>query len=1359
MERNRDGRRGNVGPVNGISRRRPRSASLRDSPEEDGAAEMMESGRFRDRGSKKERDRDRSSRSKRRRGDRREEGEESTDESIDEEEDDGDESGSAVRPPPLPPPPFSQSSSPAMVALPASHNPRKIFPSKIMRPPTVWKAADEMIGVSVPRKARSASAKRPHECLPPSGEQSNRQPASSSPPMSAPHPSSTSPSSSTATLRKKTKQISGSKNRPPKISKSSASIQEIEIEVAEVLYGLTRQFQEPSKPDNPKSESREENGSCQETKSRASSPARLSPPRAPSQSSILPVVPKRKRPRQVKCEDESLTSASVSSASKTTEGERTKADIPSPKSERTASSPAENGGAPPSAAARAAAEEYRPEDTSVASNVNQPATDLEASVHSKDPVSVGFDANPVSADDHPREKFQIDLMAPPPGKPSADLESEAAVEEPKTEEGIRYERAVKQEARELRREERIQEKITSEEKPVIKEAALLDVPPDPDKSDRVRLGGNKQLGQRPQLSKAARPDSKPERSAVQAGSVPLPMSMAGWPGGVPFGYMGQVPSLQPIFPMDGGAAPGKALQPHFVPQQLRPKRCATHCYIAQNIYYQQLARMNPFWPAKPYNLNMVPGADPGRLQDRPAGPMLGSMPSQPFKDKNGQVDPAQRKQLLLQQPLQASAAGSILPAPAFIFPVNQPQGGAAAASGTNRAAEGNLGNTSAATSGSGSLTAAPPGPIGFNYANLQQGEAQYLLLQNHGYPFPVPAHVGAAAAAYRGASHAQALPFFNGSLYASQILHPSQLHQQQQQQPPPPQQGHQNASTSTGSSSSQKLSVKADAAEASVQKQPQRPLPPQHQTRQMEGEAGGGESPSSVDSRISQKGNLFGHNFVMALHPQNFALMSAPVPLGGAAHSDKSQQQQQQQPVTPQQQQQQQGMKVELSPSQAFAMSFASFNGAAAAAAAAAAANSGQPHGLDFSSSAQNHAIFQSLPEAARHGYQVPSQAPPPAQHKKPLHQLPDGAKALADSMSTGKASSRDVSSARVLNMGPGSVNGSNRPLPNRPDAGASAAAATGPSSAGAAHQQRQQHLLHLQKQQQQQQQQLQMHQQQLASRAAKAGGAVMSKLPNALAGIPPALMQGNSSAGQPAHWKNSPARSAAAAAHMPNSPVAVKSNHHLPQQSQLRPAAQSQISFGISSARASPTGGPAPSAAAPSPTSPAAKAMGGSPRASPTGPKMSAQSGPGPLPPQPAQSKSASAAAAHPRSAKSQPPSILGQPHLAAASPGSAGKSQQKQPPFPQPQIFFANSYQQQQQPPQPGGALALCPPALMLAGGGGGAASSTSDNSTKGSNGGAKVGPTAAQFASAAASFPYFHGVSAVPVKPAEQKPAAGS
>ncbi|CAA7395420.1 unnamed protein product [Spirodela intermedia] len=1529
---------------------------------------MQESTRFRDRGSKKDRDRDRSSRSKRRRGDRmlhgsnREEGEDSTDESIDEdEEDDGDVSGVAVRLPP-PPPPFSNPSPPPLT-LPTNHNPRKIFPSKVMRPPAVWKAADEMIGVSVPRKARSAPAKRPHECLPSgsgggggvSGEQMHRQ-ASSSPSRqsqtaaaaAAVPPTSISPATSNASIRKKTKQIGGSKQRPPKISKSPSSIQEIEIEVAEVLYGLTRQFQDPSKTETQTPDSKDTNGSCNEMKSRASSPNCFSPPRATSQSSVLPLAPKRKRPRPVRYEDESPTSpphpqsgvvssASVSSTNKAAEGERPKMDVPSPKSVRAASSPAENGGAPPDSGSRPAAEaptdvreESKPEDITVP-DVKYPAAESEASVPSKEPAPLGLDVNDaaatmtkaVPADDHPREKFQIDLMAPPPGKSSPEMESDFIVDDSKppapdvermpkaeflkTEEG-RYERAVKQETREVRREEKGDKSFLEgldRERPVSKERPP-DLHLDAEKGgDKARIGGSKQPGQRPlQQSKATRSESKPER-AVQPGSVPLPMSMASWPGGLPFGYVGQVPSLQAVVPVDSGAAHSKTLQPpHFVPQHLRPRRCATHCYIAQNIYYQQLTRMNPFWSAaagsaaplygaKPYNLNMMPGADsvalgshlqggfPGRglggLQDKAAGPMVGSIPGHPSKEKgspaSGLADAAQRKQLVLQQPLPAGASSNILPTPAFIFPINQTHG--AHGAGVNRAtplsnmnpAPSSAAPAAAAAAGvsSGSV-AAPTAAVGFNYANLPQGEAQYVVLQNHGYPFPIPAHVGAPQ--YRGGSHTQGVPFFNGSLYASQILHPSQLHQQQPQPPQPSQQNHQNASTSTSSSSSQKHSQKAAGDGASgagggsgtdvpALKQQRHHLPP-HQARQIEGETGGGDSPSSVDSRISQaQKGIYGHNFVMPLHPQNFALMSTAVALSGGAanHNDKLQQH-----PPPHQQQ---GMKVELAPSQAFAMSFASFNGVAAAAAAAAAA-SGQHHALDFSSAAQNHAIFQSLPEAARHGYQVPSSAQAAGQHKKPQHQLPEGGKSLGESVNTGeearkamlagkpssRSSSIDGTNARVINI-VGSMNGGSR-APNRPDA--AAPSATGTSSAatgGSQHQQRQQHLLHLQKQQQHQQhqQQLQM-QQQLASRGKPGGpgnnvagaysdrmpgGAAMSKLPNALSGIPQALIQGNNNPTQSGQWKNSARAGATAAmstpAPNPNTPAA---KNHLPQQQGRAPpqsilsnvGSQSQISFGINSGRPSPTGqhqqlggtnsvpssaSAATAASVGSSPSSASKNVGGSPRGSSNGSKMGAPSTTLPLQQQPL---SKSSGTGHGRKASS--PSILGQPHM-ATSPSSIMKSQQqpqsplqqqqnlqKQQPFPPPQIFFANSYlpaqsshsnsaaaggaapgyhqraptseqqQQQNQPPlssASGGTLSLCPPSLTLAG----SAATTSDP-PKATATAAAAGPNsmkglaspsilqAAHFASgspqtliSAAGFPYFHGMSSVSVKPAEQKPAA--
>lgn len=124
--------------------------------------------------------------------------------------------------------------------------------------------------------------------------------------------------------------------------------------------------------------------------------------------------------------------------------------------------------------------------------------------------------------------------------------------------------------------------------------------------------------------------------------------------------------------------------PHVLFSQPRPKRCATHCYIARNIHYhQQFTKMNPFWPAAAgsaslygakaaCNLNVVPptelqGSFSGRgvntVPDKGQG--LAIFPSHSGKDgKSSQpatiMDAAQRKQVLLQQALPPGAPSNIL---------------------------------------------------------------------------------------------------------------------------------------------------------------------------------------------------------------------------------------------------------------------------------------------------------------------------------------------------------------------------------------------------------------------------------------------------------------------------------------------------------------------------------------------------------------------------------------------------------------------------------------------------------------------------------------------------------------------------
>ena len=137
-----------------------------------------------------------------------------------------------------------------------------------------------------------------------------------------------------------------------------------------------------------------------------------------------------------------------------------------------------------------------------------------------------------------------------------------------------------------------------------------------------------------------------------------------------------------------------------------------------------------------------------------------------------------------------------------------------------------------------------------------------------------------------GGSHPQAMSFFDGSFYSSQMLHPSQLQQgaPSSQSLPIQQQSQQNASLSTSSSSSQKH----------MQSQQIRPhgssIPSagnlnqglqnfqattKARTSQLHHEMGSEDSPSA-DSRTRPNTSVYGQNFAMPFHSPNFALITPP---------------------------------------------------------------------------------------------------------------------------------------------------------------------------------------------------------------------------------------------------------------------------------------------------------------------------------------------------------------------------------------------------------------------------------------------------------------------------------------------------
>lgn len=1447
MDRIREARRGTMAAVNGsLARRRQRSSSLRDSPDEDGAMEMQDTLRLRDRGSKKDRDRDRSGRNKRRRGDRmlhgshREEGDDSSEESLDEDDDDDeDDSTVSVR---LPPPsaPNPTTTAPVM----QSHHLRKGYPVKSGRAPGTgsWKVVEEMIGAPIPRKARSSSVKRSQECWLSGGgagggggdpvhRQASMSPARPSPTSTTP----VSPSSSNVSVRKKVKPISGSKQRLSKSSKTS-SIQEIEIEVAEVLFGMTRQV--PLKPEDQKHDPRESNGSGPEVKSRVSSPYPISSPIAtspataaarpsnPSSNSAPPtamaVAPKRKLPRK-RFEDESPTSppnaapvvpaTSNSSAAKLDSEPAPppaviKTDT-SPRSEKKSHFVDSSVSSDPAASITSSAAKMQ-QDTSKAENIMasdrkdsesrpEKRAKEEAICTPKETPKESTCANldvkveeehaskaAVISECQREDKFSFDLMALP-GRSSPEIETSsdyvtdckfvemelAPTPKPelsKAEELEKPDKKSKTESDEILTASNNGCKPSTDDSDLKKQSGKernLELLLDLEKIDKDVSGSNKNQSMKQQSRAAPRAEHKIEKSGLPAcsSSSSMAMQIPGWPGGFPpFGYMGPVPPLPPVVPLDGSSTSSKTVQ-SFLPSQLRPKRCAAHCYIAQNIHYhQQITRLNPFWPSaagaapmyatKQYNLNTAPPSDAAII----AGALPGSLPGRSLgsvQEKSGQVSAAhsglsskdkssassaqfidaasQRKAPALQQAAQPGSAGNML-APAFIFPMHQQQAqavaqaatvGVASRSGVAKLSPGS-GNAVPSSTMAASGANGPGTTMNFNYPGLPPNEQYLAFLQNNAYSFPIPAHVSGAPA-YRAANSAQTLPYFNLSFYSPGMIHPTQLRMQQpppSSQPPPPysQQGHQNPSTSSGSSSSQKNTqqsqrVPAAAGSAATAGNshgfPSSKQQIMHQVRQIEPEPVGEDAPSTADSRVSQaQKSMYAQKFSIPAHSQNFALIApaAAALSGGGGHAEKQQQQAQNQV-----------MKMDLTPSQAFAMSFASFGGAAAAASTGAA-----PHGFDFSSMPQNHALFQSLPEPARQGYQVSAAAHSAQQRHSNGKKVEDGkpasdlgntnapaeeAKSSPANKPMSNSQQQSVTftradteppmssiinnsmidgSSRTLNLIQQPPNGasrvSNRPASGSPASNPMTAASHGSSSPHVLSQQHQQQVLQLQKQHQQlqMQQQLQQQQQQRAKTAAShssanvysdrlpGNSAAASKYAQGLAGFPPALTQSSASA-QSAQWKTAsrvtnPPSSATSPAIVVPPPSSSSSKNQMPLQQQVRgqqPLAAHQphqISFGVSPAKVAGQMGPASSVG--SPQNSVSKSSGGSPHSSSAIPKSAPSPSPvlPVLPFQKQQSgKNSSSSSNSPLPAVNRNmPSILGNPHNASpTAPQHMGSKQ----------------------------------------------------------------------------------------------------
>ncbi|OMP05063.1 hypothetical protein COLO4_09085 [Corchorus olitorius] len=1162
--------------------------------------EMQETARLRDRASKRERERDLLNRSKRKRADKvvlqgsnnREEGDESSEESSGEEEDYETEQLSN----------------------------RKVSPpARVSRQGPPMKPTDKMISFPVPRKARSASVKRSHEnWVAGNGgymEEPNHRQASVSPARRSVESDRVSPCSSNGSVRKKMK-TNGPKTRPPKTTKSSTSSaqEDIEIEIAEVLYGLMKQSQSSKKEDSagnhlPRLESEDVNVLSTETKPSVSSKIENSA-HSQSQTPVLPdsLVDSASK-KKVEAED-SATPMKVENE------QRAKLDMFSQKqgqiselnavisesnldksAAKTASVSMESsenvvmikqGDSKPSVEEPNSVDGVVTRKKSVSTEKESANLDV---VDFQDSTVTKANSTMSKVESHREEKFKIDLMAPPPmvSSPERDgfvdisldpkhvvsqMESKTETDEPKL-----AKREIKAEDIKDKKMDTIKAKRDS-----------LNFDLEKSHQDSGSDCCKFEHSQKHHLSKPGIP--KAEKTA-QPSSMPVPITLAGWPNGLPpLGYM---PPFQTIAPMDGSTKSSTLLQPHSLLSQPRPKRCAMHHYIARNIHlHQQYTKMNQFWPsapgsaslcgAKPNNLNVAPSAENlvlgNRLQGsfpvvnlnptEEKGKVKTSFPGLTRKDKSSDcsnfMDTTQRKPVVVQQASQPPPASNSMHGPAFTFPLSQHQSIAnqsAPSKGATSTNKPSLTNNS--TPGISTSSTALPGvaAVSFSYPNLGANEAPYLtILPNNGYPFAISAPVGNPSA-IRGGTPTQAMPFFNGSFYPSQMFHP-QVQQQQAHSQPVVQPAYQNTVTSSGSSSSQKQAEShqprggqvsnhnflSSTSVPSQQVQTYHMLP-SGQSHKMDPDMNGENTTSNTQKSVHGQNPLFPHQ------PLNFALLPSATVGGGNVNGNHSEKQLSQQ----------KNLKsgVDAVPPQAFAMSFASFTGN----------NLGS--NLNFSSMLQNPTLFHSLPEMARQGYQV---APVPQAAQQKNHQISDGKNGAAASnnpddgkkASSGKSHTTNGqtyvfdNSARCLNFvsSPVPVTGSWPPRSI-----ISTTATTNPPIVVNLSNSQQQQLLQLQKQQMVQQQQSATASRSKAQGQAQAANtlpatSIAAKFSSNAAMFTQTVPQSNNNSAQSSQWKNS-ARTTTS--HIPCTSVtaanisAVKS---LPQQQSRPSQGQTQISFGI---------------------------------------------------------------------------------------------------------------------------------------------------------------------------------------------------
>nr|KYP43336.1 Protein TIME FOR COFFEE [Cajanus cajan] len=774
MDRTRESRKSSMATsTNGFPKRRHRTIALRDSSEE-GAVELLREGASK-RGRNRDRDRDRDSanRNKRRRGSHSQ----STEDSVGNEQGDDvvDAGASKIRSPNN------------TMSFAADQNHRRTFaPAK----PPPFKITEEMIGVTVPRKARSASAKRSHESWVSAsggggcggGEELNLRQRSNSPGGHSVEPAS--PSSSSVSVRKKMKEIEVG----PKTSKSSSS--DIEIEIAELLYGLKTSKNHDSSKKLEASVNHQASVSCHSED-----------------------VEKKKMEEN---DSSTMVLNNLAKEFVRIQSEQTAdVDFHDGHENGPSEAPKENFGEDKMISG-AGFGDASADGRSVSPTRESPSC-CKLDADKQDSVSRRVMSAVSEAKTQRVGKFEIDLMAPPPmglspegddlsrGDFISENKALALDIEMKRENSVKLDRPVKKEKTLEEIEEA--EMISFKEKLDVLKHNLEKLNNENDIKTSNKLEEQDRNKELPTISS----NPKVEKTA-QSTSMPLSTAESGRPSSLsPIGYK---PPLQPVVKTNKTTGTSTPQHVNFVLSQPRPSRCATHYYIACNILHQQFTKPKPPLPVaisgslggtKPNNVHCVPSAESMAVgkQSQKQLPIVNQNAAQEkgwaatsnpsltaaktFNNANP-VDSAHRVQLVLQQGPNPGSTSNLVHGPAFLYPPGQHQASVTAA--TNQAGAGNSPNSTSSynkshSSVGGSLGTSSTLPvvapaISFSYPNFSaNGSSPYMtIVHNNGYSFPFSTSLGATAA-IRGASPPQATHVLNVPFYSSQSFHPQQPPQSQ----------------------------------------------------------------------------------------------------------------------------------------------------------------------------------------------------------------------------------------------------------------------------------------------------------------------------------------------------------------------------------------------------------------------------------------------------------------------------------------------------------------------------------------------------------------------------------------------------